>query len=501
MNISIQLQSIVDVETDVLVVNLFEGVKTPGGATGAVDAAIGGQISALIETGDLTGRFKEVRTLYPFGKIKAKRVVIVGLGEAEEFNLHRARVVAAVAAKAAREFKAERVASIVHGAGIGDLNTSQAAQMLTEGTLLGLYQVKNLKKHQQASTLTELVICEQDASKFEDIQQGVHAGKVIAESTNFARDLINEPANLMTPTTLAEKATEVATRHGLGITVLEENEMQELGMNALLSIGQGSAQPSKLIVINYNGDPDSEEKLALIGKGITFDTGGYSLKPAQGMEAMKTDMGGAGTVLGAMNAIAELKPKANIMMVIASAENMVSSTAVKPGDVVVALNGKSIEINNTDAEGRVVLADALTYAAQQGATKLVNVATLTGAISVSLGRQVGGMFTNDSDFASVVKDAFHRTSERIWEMPIVEEYRSTINSNVADMKNSGGREGGSIIAALFLREFVENTPWVHLDIAGVARDMDGTADLNPRGATGFGVRTLVELAAMQAEQN
>ncbi|MGZ4033057.1 MAG: leucyl aminopeptidase family protein, partial [Tumebacillaceae bacterium] len=295
-------------------------------------------------------------------------------------------------------------------------------------------------------------------------------------------------------------ATEVATRHGLGISVLNEAEMRELGMHALLSIGQGSAEESKLIVINYNGDPDSEEKLALVGKGITFDTGGYSMKTPQGMESMKTDMGGAGTVLGAIDAIAQLKPKANIMVVIAAAENMVSSTAIKPSDVVVALNGKSIEVVNTDAEGRVVLADALTYAAQQGATRIVDVATLTGAIAISLGRQVGGLFTNDSDFATVVKDAFHRTAERVWEMPIVEEYRSSINSNVADMKNSGGREGGSIVAALFLREFVENTPWVHLDIAGVARDMDGASDLNPRGATGYGVRTLVELASMQAEQ-
>ncbi|HEU4963472.1 MAG TPA: leucyl aminopeptidase [Bacilli bacterium] len=492
---SIHLQSITDVAADVLIVNLFEGVTKPGGATGAVDEALGGQISALIETGDLTGRFKETRVLYPFGKLQAKRVLIVGLGDQDEFNLARARQVAAIAARATREYKATSLATIVHGAGIGGLNVEQAAQMLAEGTRLGLYEVKSLKQNQTPPALTDLIVVEQDAAKHDAIQSGLEAGRIIADAVNFSRDMINEPANILTPTRLAELATEVATRHGLGIQVLDEQEMADLGMNALLSVGQGSDQPSKLIVLSYHGDPNSEEKLALVGKGVTYDTGGYSLKPTASMESMKTDMGGAGSVLGAMEAIGALKPKRNIVAVIGAVENMISGNAVKPGDVVVAMNGKSIENVNTDAEGRIVLADALHYAiSKMGATQVVNLATLTGAINIALGRAICGLFTNDSAFADELKAAFHRSHERAWEMPMIDDYLKNLRSQTADLKNSGGREGGSITAALFLREFVGTTPWVHLDIAAVSRDVDGSNDLNPRGATGFGVRTLVELA-------
>ncbi|PWK14380.1 leucyl aminopeptidase [Tumebacillus permanentifrigoris] len=497
LNLTIQLKPIVDVATDVLIVNLFEGMTTLSGDTGAVNEALGGQIAALLETGDFKGRHKELKVLYPFGKIQAKRIFLVGLGEAEEFTATRARQVAAVAAKSARDHKANTVTSVVHGAGTSHLDTALAAQALVEGTLMGLYQVKSLKQKQTESTLAEFIICEQDANNYQAIHDGLERGRILADATNFARDLINCPANLLTPVQLAQEATDIATRHGLGIQVLDEQALQGLGMNALLAIGQGSVEESRLIVINYHGNPDSEETLALVGKGITFDTGGYTLKPATGMENMKTDMGGAGAVLGAMAAIGQLKPKVNIMAVIPAAENMVSGNAIKPGDVIVTMNGKSMEIVNTDAEGRVVLADAITYALRHGATKLVDIATLTGAISVALGRQVAGLFSNDTDFSAIVKEAFHRSGERAWELPIIEDYSSAYQSNVADMKNAGSRDAGSIVAAMILREFVENTPWVHLDIAGVARDIDGSQDLNPRGATGFGVRTLVELAYLQ----
>ncbi|WP_157729466.1 leucyl aminopeptidase [Tumebacillus algifaecis] len=498
MNINLQLQSVVNVEADVLVVSLFEGVTELSGAIGAVNEALGGQITALIETGDLTGKFKQTRLLYSFGKLNAKRVLIVGLGEAVEFSSNRARSIAAIAAKSARELGASTLATIVHGAGHGDLQVEQAAQVLAEGTLLGLYQVKNLKKHQAVAKLTDLIVVESAEANQAEIAKGLEIGQIYAQGTNFARDLINEPANILTPTRLAELATDVAVKTGMGITVLGEAEMRDLGMNALLSIGQGSDEESKLIVLSYYGNPDSEEVLGLVGKGVTFDTGGYSLKPMAGMENMKTDMGGAGAVIGAMQAIGQLKPKANVVAVIGAAENMISGNAIKPGDVVVAMNGKSIEIVNTDAEGRVVLADALTYAIEKcKVSKVVNAATLTGAISIALGRKLCGMFSNDSDFASEVKDAFHSSGERVWEMPLVEEYQAAYSSNVADMKNSGGRDGGSITAALILREFVDNTPWVHLDIAGVARDQEGGGDLNPKGATGFGVRTMIELALAQ----
>ncbi|MFD2168792.1 leucyl aminopeptidase [Tumebacillus lipolyticus] len=492
MNINLQVQGVVNVEADVLVIGLFQGVAQLEEATASIDEALGGQISALIQSGDLTGAFKETRMLYTFGKLPAKRVLILGLGEVEEFNANRGRSIAAHAARASRELGAVTYATLVHGAGV--LGVEKAAQSLAEGTLLGLYQVKNLKKTQAVVKLTNAIVVEADESKKADLEKGLEIGRLYADSTNFARDLINEPANILTPTRLSELATEVASKHGLGIQVLGEAEMSELKMNALLSIGQGSEEESKLIVLSYLGDPSSEETLALVGKGVTFDTGGYSMKPPAGMETMKTDMGGAGAVIGAMQAIAQLKPKANVIGVIGAAENMVSGRAIKPGDVVVAMNGKSIEIVNTDAEGRVVLADALHYAIEKcKATKVVDVATLTGAIGVALGRKVCGMFSNDTDFASEVKDAFHRSGERAWEMPLVEEYKASFSSTVADMKNTGGRDGGSITAALILREFVDNTPWVHLDIAGVARDAEG-GELNPSGSTGFGVRTLIELA-------
>jgi leucyl aminopeptidase len=392
------------------------------------------------------------------------------------------------------------VATIAHGAGAGGIEPAKAVQAVTEGSILGLYTFrKHVTKEPEYGEIEELVIVELDEGRLPLLERSIQRGRVVAEATNFARDLINEPANYMTPADMAEVARTIAAERGLELAVLEREDMKKLGMGALLGVAQGSKQPPKFITLSYRGGQPGKAALGLIGKGLTFDSGGISLKPSEGMDEMKGDMAGGAAVIAAMKAISELKLRVNVTGLVPATENLPGGAALKPGDVLTAMNGKTIEVANTDAEGRLILADALCYANKLGLSPLVDVATLTGACRVALGDICTGAFTNDQALLGRVVKAGEEAGERIWQLPMYEEYKEQNKSEVADVKNSGGRYAGAITAAQFLAEFSESTPWVHLDIAGPSFFTKEQSYL-AKGATGVTVRTLVNLAAALAEE-
>jgi len=495
MDIKAVSGDVASLKTSAVVVNLFEGVKRPGGATGAVDRALGGAISQLIAEGEIKGKKGEVVTIHTLGKIPPARVTVAGLGKDKDFNADVVRWVMGEVVRHLGKMGIKQAATIVHGAGIGDLPTADATRALVEGAILGSYSFKRHKsKNDNIGTLVELQIVEKDASKLPDIESGIQMGRTVAEAANFARDLVNEPANLLTPSDLANVAKQMAQEVGLEVTILEKPDMEKLGMGALLGVAKGSVQPPKFIVLRYWGDKANSSKvLGLVGKGITFDTGGISLKPAEGMSDMKGDMAGGASVVAAMKAIGELKPKINVTGLVPASENMPDAAAQKPGDLVKALNGKTIEVENTDAEGRLLLADALSYGRSLGLSPMIDVATLTGAMKAALGNVCTGGFTNHQPTFEALLRASAKTGEKVWQFPLYEEYKEMNHSEVADMKNTGGRFAGSITAAHFLGEFAEDTPWVHLDIAGTARS-DSTRGHLAKGATAVPMRTLVQLA-------
>ena len=507
--INVVAGDITNFATPALVVNLFQGVTQPGGGTGAIDRALGGAISGLIADGEIKGKPGEMTLLHTMGRIPAGRVVVAGLGKRADFDAAAVRRVSGDAARFLRGKGVSEFATIAHGAGIGGLDAGVAAQAIAEGTLLGLYKFDAYRSNGgngdgskgdnddgNAGTraIRQVSIVERDPSAVNALSAGAARGATLAEATMLARDLVNHPANIMTPTRMAEAARDVANAVGLELDVLERDRMAQHGMGALLGVAQGSAEPPKLIVLNYRGDPDNPaNNLGLLGKGITFDTGGISLKPAANMEAMKGDMAGGAAVIAAMRAIGTLKPRINVTGLVAATENMPGGRAQRPGDVVTAMNGKTIEVINTDAEGRLVLADAMCYARSLGIIRLVDIATLTGAMVVALGKACTGMMGNSAALADGIRKAGARSGERFWELPMLEDYRELIKSDVADMKNSGGRQAGSITAAMLLREFAEDAEWVHLDIAGTSTAAASKGHL-VKGPTGTPTRTLAQLA-------
>ena len=502
MKIRVVRNDVASIKTPALVVNLFDGVKKPGGATGAVDKALGGAISQLIKDGEIKGKKGETTLIHTFGKIPAARVIVLGLGKRESFTTNTVREVTAASSRYLRRLGVAKAATIAHGAGIGGLDPLECGQAIGEGTILGLYRFRTYltKGEDDGSELAELQIVEKTAKNATLLRKGAEKGRILAEAVLLARDMVNEPPNVMTPTRMAEVASDVADEHGLELKVLDKGEMEELGMGALLGVARGSVQPPKLIMLSYKGAPDSKENLGIIGKGITFDTGGISLKPPGGMEDMKGDMAGGASVIASMKAIAQLKPRINVTGIIGATENMPGGNAQRPGDVVRSMSGKTIEIINTDAEGRLVLADALHYARQQGVTRIVDIATLTGAMVVALGHAASGLMGNNQEFADQVIAVGNDSGERIWQLPMYDDYKEEIKSNVADVKNSGGRPAGSISAAQFLSEFVDDTPWAHLDIAGTYFSKSEKGYL-VKGGTGVPTRTLVNLAMTLADDD
>ena len=487
---------ITQTDSPAVIVNLFEGVETPGGATGAADTALDGAISQLIADGEIRGKKGEVTIIHTLGRMPAARVVVAGLGKADAFTTEVARQVAAGVSRRLRSAGVRSAATVVHGAGVGGLDVQDAAQALAEGCHLGLYTFRRhfSKSEDGDRTLDELSVVEQDASRVPVIESGLERGRIIAEAAALARDMVNEPPNHMTPTHIADIAAGLASEHGLESTILDSPQMEELGMGGLLGVAKGSVEPPKFIVLTYRGDPDNpDNNLGLLGKGITMDTGGISLKTSAAMFSMKSDMSGAAAVVSAIGAIAQLKPRLNVTAIASCTENMPSGSAIKPGDVLYTMSGKTVEVENTDAEGRLALSDALAYARQMGLNRLVDVATLTGAVVTALGDVCTGAFTNNDELLDAVVAAGDAAGERIWQLPMFADYKEQNRSQVADVKNTGGARAGSITAAQFLAEFSEDTPWVHLDIAGTAMT-DKESGYLVRGATGVPTRTLIRLA-------
>jgi len=487
------------IETDAIVVNFFEGMERPEGDTATLDEALGGAISQLIGQGEIKGKLNQITIIHSLGKLPATRVVVAGLGKQQELSQGKVRGTMAETCRLLRQKGVASIATIAQGAGIAGITMEGAAQAITEGALLGVYSFrKHLTKEPEHGEIKQLTIVDADKSKIPSLEQGCHKGKILAEATNLARDMVNEPANYMTPSHMAEIAAKLAETYGLELTVLDREQIQELGMGALLGVAQGSQQTPKFIVLHYKGGDSKTTDMALIGKGITFDSGGISIKPSEKMGEMKGDMAGGAAVMAAISAVAQLKPKVNVMALIPATENLPGGSALKPGDILTAMNGKTIEIISTDAEGRLILSDALGYANKNGAKLIVDVATLTGACMVALGDVCTGAFGNNQELVDKVIAAGAEAGELIWQMPMFEEYKEQNKSDVADIKNTGGRYGGAITAAQFLAEFVDDTPWVHLDIAGTSMS-DKERNFLVKGATGVPVRTLVYLVLSLAK--
>lgn len=482
--------SLAEAKCGALVINLFEGVGSPGGGTGAIDRALGGAVSELIAEEDFKGKLGDTAVLQTYGKIPAKKVILVGLGKAESFTTDGVRRASAAAAKKAADLNAKKVCTILHGAGIGGLDASECALALVEGAALGLYKFLKYKTNDsKPPSVEEIEIVEMNAAKLDAIREGVSKGEITSDATIFARDLVNGPPNAVTPTVLAETAMQIAQENGLESTIFEREQLAEMGMNLLLAVAQGSAQPPKFIVLRYSS-PGASKTVAIVGKGITFDSGGLSLKPADGMENMKDDMAGAASVLATMRAISKIKPKVNVLGIAPTTENMPGGHATRPGDIIKSFGGKTVEINNTDAEGRLVLADALAYAVKQGADEMIDVATLTGACIIALGRGVSGLMCNDDDLSARLLAIGEKEGDPLWRLPLFEDYKDMLKSEHADMKNTPGREAATITAALFMQEFVSGKPWAHLDIAGPSF-IDKPTATAPKGGTAAGTRILV----------
>ncbi|MGA3189538.1 MAG: leucyl aminopeptidase [Bryobacteraceae bacterium] len=479
MDTKLLYQPLAQIEADAVAVVLFEEESAPASLKFA-----SAWLDELKTSGEFSGKPGDLAVLHQPQGIKAKRLVAIGGGKKAKFDGAALRK---ASGSAVRTLKQKGVKSL---AWLLDEGNAEAA---VEGALLGNFEPDQHKTTSDAKSLASFHVVA--AAKGEEIEKSFARGVILGESQNFSRELVNEPANLLTPLVLAAKAKAMAAESGLECEILDQDRMMQLGMGSLLGVSQGSAEPPAFIMVRYKPETPSKsaDHLALIGKGVTFDTGGVSIKPSDGMEKMKYDMAGAAAVLGAMRALAKLKPSIPVTAFVPAVENMVSSKAQRPGDIVKSLNGKTIEVLNTDAEGRLILIDAITYAKRLGCTHLVDAATLTGAIVVALGHVNIGAFTNNDDFLAKVMSAAKTEGEKMWQMPMDDEYKELLKSAFADLGNIGGRWGGAISAAWFLREFVDDTPWVHLDIAGTAWLDDAKPNL-AKGPTGICVRTFVKLA-------
>jgi leucyl aminopeptidase len=499
MEIKVIAGDITKTEAGAIILGLFEGVKRPDGDLAVADKALGGAISQLISQGEIKGKLREVTIIHSLGKLPAAKVVVAGLGKKAELSLDGVRMAVGEACRLLQQRGVGDAATIALGAGVGGIAMDGAAQAVTEGALLGAYSFRrHMTEKAEHGELKRLTIVAADKSKLSILKQGSDKGRVLAEATRLARDMVNEPANYMTPSHMAKTAAGLAKAYGLKLEVLERGQMRKLGMGALLGVTQGSQQPPKFVVLRYSGVASSQVDLALVGKGITFDAGGISIKPSEGMGEMKDDMAGGAAVMAALSAIAQLKLRLNAVALIPCTENLPSGEALKPGDVLTAMSGKTIEIISTDAEGRLVLADALSYAGKLGARRIVDVATLTGSCHVALGDDCSGVFGNNRELVDKLIAASATAGELMWQLPMYEQAKEQLKSEVADIKNVGGKWGGAITAAHFLSEFVGNTPWVHVDIAGTSLSKKERGYM-VKGATGVAVRTLVNLALSLAK--
>ena len=511
MDITARKGRIEDAPADAILLLHCEGERRLAPEAAAVDARLRGRLAGLLASGEFTGRPGQVSILHvaPGERLRAARVVLAGVGKRKDASLDKLRQAAGSAAKAIRNLGAASLAVAVQDPA-GFLPSTPAAgrvrdvtQTLTEGAILGLYRFTTYcteRKDETKKAIRKMTVVVGDPRALAHAQQGIRQGQVIGEAAAYVRDLCNHPANVVTPTYIANEARKIARERGVRVTVLDRPAMQRLGMGALLGVARGSHEPPKFVILEYRGGPRSARPVALVGKTVTFDSGGISLKPADNMEQMKADMTGGAAVLAAVRAAARLRLPVNIVALIPATENMPGGSATKPGDVLTSLSGKTIEVINTDAEGRLILADGLTYANRYKPAVVVDIATLTSACVVALGNHAIGVLGNNDKLIGELKAAGEQCGERAWQLPLWEDYYEQIKSDVADVKNTGGRPGGTITAAAFLSKFVGDATWAHLDIASTDWS-DRERAYIPKGATGVGTRLLIQFLSNRADGN
>jgi leucyl aminopeptidase len=492
MQIHLESQPYSSFETDALVTYVFDRDDKFDGVLADINVGMSGRLSALSTGGELTGKSLETVLIHFPQGLAAQRLLLMGAGKPGKFSVNDLRKIAGTAARYLKARGVKKLAFLARE----EERSPEAAEAVVEGLIAGDFDSDKYRTEKKKREIQSVALLGFDSSAGEALQAAVDRGSVIAESQNFARDLINEPSNKLTPRILAAKAEAMATEVGLGADVLDERKIAELKMGALIGVAQGSVEPPRLIVLRYEPLDRKPEApvLGLVGKGVTFDTGGISIKPANNMEKMKYDMGGAGTRLGAIRALAFLKPSVPVIAIIPSVENMPGGRAQKPGDVQTAMSGKTIEVINTDAEGRMVLADAVTYAKQLGCTHLIDAATLTGAIEVALSNVHVGAFGTPREYLDQFLESTKAVGEKMWPMPMDEEYQEMIKSNIADIRNTGsGKGGGASTGAWFIKEFAEDTPWIHLDIASTCWADEGRPWM-AKGPTGIAIRSIIDFA-------
>lgn len=496
-------QAVKDIACDTLIVGAARIEKGQEGKkpslfplTQEVDELLNGLISSMYINGEFKGNVGETSQIYTMGKLAARRVIVVGLGALEKLQSHTFRRASGSAVRFAQNKGAHQVALALGEQERGE-SLQADVQAVVEGALLATYRFKKYQTSQNNHSQIETVLVVSKDAQSQEQQHALHQGIIASEGANFARDLVNEPPAVLTPTEMANRASAMAQRYGLACTILDQPQIEELGMGGLLGVAKGSAEPPRFIILRYQGAPESKEVLALVGKGVTFDSGGLSLKTGPGMETMKGDMGGGAAVLGAMQIIGASKPKINVLGLVPATENMPDGASYRPGDILRLMNGKTIEILNTDAEGRLALADALSYAAKEGCSPIIDIATLTGACVVALGAKRAGLFCNDDRLRDSLLAAGESSGEKFWPMPLDDEYQELIESSIADIKQTGGRYGGAITAAKILEHFVGSANWAHLDIAGMEFN-EGKQPSIENGATGFGARALAAMVLQRA---
>ncbi|WP_188206576.1 leucyl aminopeptidase [Alkalibacillus aidingensis] len=479
-------------QTEALIVGLFEENKEGQSEYQQLNDSLNGQLDDLVKSGDISNQFGKISKVHTLGSIPAKRLYLIGLGKRSELTVGSFRKkIGPLFKQLSKDGINNASLALDSLIAINEEQRLNYIEAIGEAIAIAPHQLETYHTDREEAPvyLTNLDMISEEES---GVAQAADTGYALGNGTNIARHLVNLPANLLTARDLAAFAENIATKHHFDIEILDKEAIEELGMGALLAVNQGSHEPPRFIVMKYQGKDQWESPVAFVGKGITFDTGGYSIKPKDGIVGMKMDMGGAASVIGAMDAIGHIKPNENVMALIPATDNMISGHAFKPDDVIVSMSGKTIEIRNTDAEGRLAMADAVTYAKQNGAAKIVDIATLTGGVVVALGDQVTGAMTNDDQWYEEIQTASEQVDEPIWQLPYLDVYKKQVaTSHIADINNSPGRKAHAILAGAFVGAFAEDTPWVHLDIAGTAM-AEAEHDLGPKGPTGVMARTLAK---------
>lgn len=490
MKIYIKTEAFEKHKTGCLVVGSFESKKTEG-LVKVIDKRLNGLISKLFKDKDFEGKLKQTRLIYTQGKLPAERVLLVGLGKEKEFTIEKLRQASGGSSRAVRDLGLKKFSTTLAQVKLKNASVYDISKAVTEGGILSLYDFTSYRteKREEIKRVDEIALLIEKENR--EIKKGLDDGIKISEAVYLARDMINHPANTATPTYLSEQAKKIARKSGIKCKVLDRTDMERLKMGALLAVARGSDEPPKFIIMEYNGGKKGEKPVLIAGKGLTFDSGGISIKPSEKMEEMKHDMAGGAAAICAIKAAADLKLPVNVVSLIPATENMPSGKADKPGDVVKAMSGKTIEVISTDAEGRMILADALTYGERYKPKAVIDLATLTGAVIIALGYHATGLLGNDKKLIEAIKKAGEKSGERVWELPLWEEYEEQNKSDIADVKNVGGRPAGTITAAAFLKKFAGKFKWAHLDIAGTVWEYNGKPYV-PKGAVGVGVRLLVE---------